>query len=88
LIYELAGAVGVDPGPYTLRELDLMARGRGRMLWGIASHVLALVANVHRKPGSSPIEAASLNPFAELDRTEVKQRPRVGVSALKAFLRK
>lgn len=32
-LHELAGIAGVDPGPLTPRELDIMARGRLREQW-------------------------------------------------------
>ena len=43
MIYRLAGIVGVNPGPLTLRELLWMADGAGETAW---SHTAALLAAV------------------------------------------
>lgn len=50
LIWQLAGFVGVNPGPLTLRELVWMARARAEDNWAHTSTVLAMLANVHRDP--------------------------------------
>ena len=49
-IWELAGIVGVDPGPLTLRELLWMYAGRRREEWVHTAHLLTLTANCHRGP--------------------------------------
>ena len=49
-IWELAGILGVDPGPLTLRELVWMYAGRRREQWLHTAHVMALLANCHRDP--------------------------------------
>ncbi len=46
----MAGAVGVDPRPLTVRELLWMAEGHGRDAWGRLSVLCALVGNAHRDP--------------------------------------
>ncbi|RPI60584.1 MAG: hypothetical protein EHM48_06990 [Planctomycetaceae bacterium] len=43
MIYRLAGIIGVNPGPLTLRELLWMAEGLGETAW---SHTSALLAAV------------------------------------------
>ena len=53
MIYELAGFVGIDPDPLTLRELAWMARGRASRLWDHTASLLAMTANVHRDPKRS-----------------------------------
>lgn len=63
LVWRLAGIVGVDPGPLTLRELMLMADARSREAWGHTSSLLALIANVNRDPKRSrPYKASQFNP--------------------------
>jgi hypothetical protein len=57
--------IGVEPGPFTLRELVWMAEGRGRDLWSHTSALLALIANVNRDPKKSrPLKPADFNPHA------------------------
>lgn len=43
MIYNLAGVLGVDPGPLTLRELLWMAEGRGKSVWIHTSSLLAAI---------------------------------------------
>lgn len=45
---ELAGIIGIDPGPFTLRQLVVMAEAKSRQAWNHTSAVLAMLANVHR----------------------------------------
>jgi len=47
---QIAGVVGVDPGPLTLRELLWMHESRVRDQWNHTSSILALTANCHRDP--------------------------------------
>lgn len=50
----MAGVVGIDPGPFTLRELCLMHEGREKFHWDIASVNMALFANAHRDAKKRP----------------------------------
>ena len=50
VVYELAGVIGVDPGPLTLRELLWMSEARAREAWAHTSAGLALIANVNGDP--------------------------------------
>lgn len=65
-LYELAGFLGVDPRPFTLRDLFAMARGRreyqSRLAWEPAS-LLAALANGMRIKNVSKIE--DFNPWHE-----------------------
>ena len=45
---ELAGIIGIDPGPFTLRQLVVMAEAKSRQAWNHTSAILAMLANVHR----------------------------------------
>lgn len=44
---------GVDPGPFTLRELAWMADGRERSQWWRTASLLALTYNLQRDPKQS-----------------------------------
>ena len=62
--WRLAGIAGVDPSPLTLRELGLMADGRAKFEWGIASSLMALLANLNRDPKrGKPLKPSDFNPF-------------------------
>jgi len=47
--------LGLDPGPFTLRELLEMADGRARERWTHTSWLLAMMANVNRDPKKSRV---------------------------------
>ena len=65
MIWRLAGAVGVNPGPLTLRELMWMAEGRAEAEWAQTSALLAAVwtanSNLRRPRLFRPQE---FNPFS------------------------
>ena len=63
MIYQIAGAIGVDPGPMTIRELLEMTEGRSRSLWGHTSAVIATILNVNRPKGKAPIRPEAVNPW-------------------------
>ena len=63
MIYQIAGAVGVDPGPLTIRELLQMSEGRSRSLWGHTSAIVATILNVNRPKGKAPIRPDVVNPW-------------------------
>ena len=50
MINELAGILGLDPGPFTLRELTEMATARRRDAWDHTAARLAQVAEANRDP--------------------------------------
>jgi len=54
LIWQLAGVLGVMPGPLTLRELVWMAEARRREAWQHTSSMIATLANIHRDPKKKP----------------------------------
>ncbi|HPP54440.1 MAG TPA: hypothetical protein PK777_15920, partial [Thermoguttaceae bacterium] len=63
IIYELAGIVGVDPGPLTLRELCWMVDGRQRDQWNHTSQILAMVYNAFCSPKSRPLGPLDFHPL-------------------------
>jgi len=65
LIYELAGIVGINPDPFTLRELLWMAEGKGRENWNHTASILALIFNVNRDSKKHHAARPSdFNPYA------------------------
>ena len=85
MIYELAGIVGLDPGPFTLRELVWMAEGRRRELWDHTASLLALLYNVNRDPRRS--RAMRPEDFHPLRRPSKTETVKADVTALKIFVR-
>lgn len=61
LIWELAGVAGVDPRPFTLRQLHRLSRGYSRQAWQHTSSLMALVKSAATGKAVKPIE---LDPFA------------------------
>jgi hypothetical protein len=88
LVWQLAGIVGVEPGPLTLRELALMADGRQRAAWGHTSSVLAMLANVNRDPKKSRrFRPSDFDPYSSSSLTGVRVRSRQNRSASMATSR-
>lgn len=58
---------GLDPDPYTLAQLQRLARGRQRSEWAQTAATLALYANAHRDPRRRPYPFTpdDFDPFAE-----------------------
>ena len=67
LITRVAGIVGVDPGPLTLRQLVLMAESRRQHDWNVASTIMALMAEMNRdrKRRRKPFRPDDFNPYAD-----------------------
>jgi hypothetical protein len=72
--YELAGVVGVHPGPWSLRELLAAVKGRQRELWNHTSSLLAQLAEIHRDPKKRPrpYDAAEIHPMRDRKKPVVK----------------
>lgn len=70
-LYRLAGILGVDPGPFTLRQLADMADGRRRSEWLHTSALLAMLFNTtpHKGEGKSPDD------FFPFDKEEAEKSP-------------
>jgi RecB family exonuclease len=83
LIWQLAGIVGVAPGPLTLRELIWMVESRRREAWQHTSAVLATLANIHRDPKKKPrpFTTQEFHPMAE-GKTPAKP-PKADIQLLK-----
>jgi len=73
-IYQIAGVVGVDPGPLTLRELMAMYESSRDEAWDRTSHVVCMIANCNRdhKKHPDPFSPSDFHPF---------QRPRHGTAS-------
>ncbi len=48
-----------------MREISIMAQGRGRLEWNQTSELLALIRNVNRGPKDKALTAEDFNPYAE-----------------------
>ncbi len=80
MIDYFAGILGVNPDPFTLRELTQMVKARGEFEWEQTSSLMALVINVIRNPKKSkPTNPNDLNPY----KTKEKSLPIVPLSILK-----
>ena len=64
-------AIGIDPGPFTLRELIQMAEGRRRAEWERAARIVCEVHNCHCTDESQTIELADVHPLLR----RVKREP-------------
>ena len=62
MIWEVAGVIGIDPLPLTLRELMWMARAREENLWTKVSHLMASSLNANPFLREH-YRASDLNPF-------------------------
>lgn len=66
MIDDLAGILGIDPRPFSLRQLDRMAQSRQMTNWDHTAAVCATILNVNRDPKKSqPADPAKLNPFRQ-----------------------
>lgn len=82
----MAGVVGIDPGPLTLRELFWMADGRRRDAWDRTANLIAALFNaVPDHTGKrKPRQPSEFHPFY---RPAKPKKIVVGIEALKVFLR-
>ena len=76
-MYEVAGMLGVDPNPLTLRELLWMLKGRNKIQWQHTSELLAMIHNAHF---TERITAQEINPYAEH-----REQPRIMVKDFSFF---
>lgn len=74
IAFQYAGILGVDPRPFTLRELALMVDGRGLFEWGQVSQILAMICNIYRKPGTPAVDALKLNPFFNYEEKQRREK--------------
>jgi hypothetical protein len=60
--YELGGTCGVDPRPFTLRELLWMSKGRGALAWGTTASIVraSILAISGKEP---PLESFIPKPY-------------------------
>mgnify|MGYP003123160868 CR=1 FL=1 len=84
-VYELAGELSIDPGPFTLHELYTMLWGHRRAVRDETALLISAVLSPHRPKGARPIKPESLNPYRE----QVKRIDEwADITALKALLPK
>lgn len=82
-LWEMAGIVGLHPGPFTLRELVLLARGRQRESWNRFAPLIAATANIMRT--GEQVDPNTINPFV---RRATQTAVRVGSGAARSSFRK
>ena len=62
MIYELAGIIGIDPSPFTLRELHWMAQSKREVeIWALAG-LKATIVNHSYPPPRRAAQAADFVP--------------------------
>jgi hypothetical protein len=84
LLWQLAGIVGLNPGPFTLRELVWMADARQTDDWNHTAALLALLANVHRDPRKThPFQPADFHPGVQRTQRPHDPHPKVDITVLK-----
>jgi hypothetical protein len=85
LIYELAGLLRIDPGPFTLRQLCWMADAASRDRWQHTASLMALMANCHRDAKKSrAFRPKDFHPFEKSRRSAAERKPpKVGIGVLK-----
>lgn len=78
----MAGVLGINPDPFTLRELDWMLQGRGEFEWSMTSSLMALQINMNCKKKVKPND---FNPFArQIKQNKIMLSPEESMKALKA----
>lgn len=64
-MWEMAGVVGVHPGPFTMRQICWMSRGKSREAWKHTASLLAMIVNVNRDAKRSrPVAPRDFDPYA------------------------
>jgi len=62
---ESAAIVGVNPDPFTLRELLIMAEAKQRAAWNHTAQLAAIWANIHRGPKTPAFDLYDFHPYME-----------------------
>ena len=63
ICYELAGVVGIDPRPFTLRKMVWMSDGRERSEWNRTALLVVKIHNAHISKESDAIEFHDVHPY-------------------------
>ena len=61
--YELAGVIGVNPRPFTLRKLLWMAEAKERSEWNRAASLMVKIHNAHIAKQSDAIGFKDVHPY-------------------------
>ncbi len=62
MIYKVAGALGLDPRPYSLRELFWLFEGRDRQQW---MHTAAINATLSASSGAKNVRIENFHPYMQ-----------------------
>ena len=80
----MAGILGVNPEPFTIREIAWMIEGKGKDAWNKLSSLMALIANCNRVKGKAFLPK-DFNPYS-IEKTTVNIAG--SIEDLKMFLPK
>ncbi len=75
LAYYAGGVVGVNPKPFTLRELSWMMNARDRKEWDRASMIIAKIHNANCAKVSDCIQSTDIHPYYCSDKTDMSREP-------------
>jgi hypothetical protein len=85
--FELAGELGIDPGPRTLRELVWMVMARRKDTWGRLSSLMAHLANLQRADKKARVWLPDdFNPYAVPRPNYTKVAPKPFVFGMMAMM--
>ena len=62
-ILRLAARIGIEPGPYTLRELMWMSDEINKDRWDRTSDLMTLLANIHSPKRARPYRRTDFHPY-------------------------
>tara|TARA_B100000809_G_scaffold225699_1_gene236842 strand:- start:385 stop:738 length:354 start_codon:yes stop_codon:yes gene_type:complete len=63
VLYEIAGAIGLDPGPLTMRQIYDMWHGNQRNAWDHTAFSAAILANCHRAKNAKAFSFEAFHPI-------------------------
>lgn len=62
---EMVGICGIDPGPFTFRQLEIMWVAKCRLAWDQSASIRATVINMFKDKNKPECKAENINPFSE-----------------------
>ena len=83
-VYELAGELSVDPGPFSLHELYTMLWGKRRAVRDETALMITAIIAPHRKKGTKAPDPIDFNPYRDKPKKRVDEW--VDITALKMLI--
>jgi hypothetical protein len=80
-VYEISGVLGINPDPFSLRQLHWMIEGKNSEAWDHTSQLLAMINNCHCDKAISPYDR---HPYK--DEPEVEMPITDDITVLKALI--